>query len=145
MDILLIIIAVVISFLTDIFKGGSIWSSLLFCLLFVVGVALGDEEVGVAAHVIKGFGDLPAEGGRGFLDVGDQLGHVSVPPLAEGVVQGLAHCLLEALHHLQHGVAAAGAQVEDFVVLIDAAELVHGEHVAVGWVSRKLPKSVMWM
>lgn len=34
--------------------------SLLFCFLFVVGIAFGDEEVGVSAHVVKGFGDLPA-------------------------------------------------------------------------------------
>ena len=76
--------------------------SLLFCLLFVVGVAFGDEEVGVAAHVVKGFGDLPAQEGRGFLDICHQFGHVAVSSLAEGVVEGLSHGFLEALDHLQH-------------------------------------------
>lgn len=76
--------------------------SLLFCLLFVVGIAFGDEEVGVAAHVVKGFGDLPAQEGRGFLDICHQFCHVSVSSLTEGVVERLAHGFLEALDHLQH-------------------------------------------
>lgn len=52
--------------------------------------------------------------------------------LAEGVVQGLAHCFFEALHHLQDRVAAASAEVVDFVVLLDVGEFVHGKHVTIG-------------
>ena len=88
---------------------------------------------GIPAHVGQGLLCLPAQdlcalGGVCIAGcdvagaaVGDDIGHIHVVHFHEGV------------HHIQHAVARAGAQVEDLASLM-LGDVFHGSHMALGQV-----------